>query len=71
MSEMMKSSVHNVGYNLHAFIIHRVSSLKGLGSIQQEVNVVNSDYYLEPADDYEYCPTCDEQVPCGNGCDKL
>ena len=33
--------------------------------------MVNEDFYLQEPDDSDYCPTCDEQVPCGNGCDKL
>ena len=71
MSETMKLLVSNVDYNQHGFIIHLVYSSKGLGSTQQEVDMVNSDYYLEQPDDFEYCPECDEQVPCGNGCDKI
>ena len=32
---------------------------------------MNTDLNLEPPEDKEYCPGCDEQVPCGNGCDNI
>lgn len=31
----------------------------------------NEDFYLQEPDDTNVCPQCDEQVPCGNGCDNV